>query len=262
MISLKTTYPIERIVSITSGTYQYSVSTSQAKQNGTYATFYYDYNSNSITVNRSFETGKVFKVVYYSVVSTRQAVYNQKEIDRISETGFNGTIARYEKRTDTTDNNALNRIAQSYLNYKGTPEIKLTVKTYYRDIFNVGDRVLFEGPLADLTTNYLVIEKQVEMITSENQQKIFYTYTLSSSFNDENEINFFDNQRRKQEGNIKEGEYITRYIDIPSETNIVFYDLNKNELEIPDDILDGELDIELIGEGTTNKLEAKLEFKL
>ena len=260
---LKTTYPVEKVVSITSGSSNYSVSTKQAQQNGTYASFYYSYNSNDIDVNRSFETGKVFKVTYYSVVTTRQAVYNQKEIDRISETtSRNGILARYEKRTDTTDNEALNQIAQSYLNYKGTPEIILTIKTYNKDIFNIGDRVLFNGPLESLTTNYLVLEKTIQMVTTQDQQEIFYIYKLSSSFNDESAINFFDNQRRKLEGNITEGQYITRYIDIPSETNIIFYDLSKSELQIPNDILDGELDVELIGSIGNNTLNSILEFKL
>ena len=261
--NLKTTYPIDKIVSITSGSSTYTVSTRQAQQNGSYATFYYNYGSNEIEVNRSFGTEKTFKVEYYSVVATRQTVYNQDEINRIHEgTGRNGTLARYEKRTDTSDTEALNQIAQTYLNYKGTPEIKVTLKTYFKDILKIGDRVFFNGPLEDLKTNYLVIQKNVNMITTGNEQKIFYEYILSSSFNDENAINYFDNQRRKLSGNIEDGEYITRYIDFPSETNIIFYDLESTEMEIPNDILDGELDVELIGSESNSKLDAKLEFKL
>lgn len=261
--NLKTTYPIDKIVSITSGSSTYTVSTRQAQQNGSYATFYYNYGSNEIEVNRSFGTEKTFKVEYYSVVATRQTVYNQDEINRIHEgTGRNGTLARYEKRTDTSDTEALNQIAQTYLNYKGTPEIKVTLKTYFKDILKIGNRVFFNGPLEDLKTNYLVIQKNINMITTGNEQKIFYEYILSSSFNDENAINYFDNQRRKLSGNIEDGEYITRYIDFPSETNIIFYDLELTEMEIPNDILDGELDIELIGSESNSKLDAKLEFKL
>lgn len=260
--NLQTIYPIDKIVSITSGNSNYSVLPLTAKQTGSYATFYYTYDSNQIDVNRSFETQKIFRVEYYSVVTTRQAVYNDNEINRIAEsTKRNGTIARYEKRTDTTDNDALFKIAQSYLNYKGTPEITLTITTYNNDILNISDKVFFEGPLEDLTTNYLVIEKQTEMVTTGNQQELFYTYRLSSSFNDETAINFFDNQRRKQGGNIEEGEYITRYIDLPSETNIIFYDLSLEDIPIPNDVLDGELDVELIG-GAENMLNAKLNFKI
>lgn len=260
--NLQTIYPVESIVSITSGSSTYSTASVEAKNSGIYATFYYTYDSNNIEVNKSFPTGKVFKVTYYSLTQTRQAVYNQNEIDRISEsTGRNGIIARYEKRTDTNDSNALNQIAQSYLNYKGTPEITLVVKTYNKDLFEIGEKVFFNGPLNSLKTNYLVIEKQINMITTGSQQEFFYEYKLSSSFNDESAINYFDNQRRKLIGNIKEGEYITRFIDFPSETNITFYDLAVINMVIPNDILDGELDIELIGV-VNSSLNTTLNFKL
>ena len=36
---------------------------------------------------------------------------------------------------------------------------------------------------------------------------LFYTYTLTSNFNSESAINYFDNQRAKNNGNIGEGEY-------------------------------------------------------
>jgi hypothetical protein len=156
---------------------------------------------------------------------------------------------------------ALSQIAQTYLDYKGVPEITLTIKSYYQDILDIGQKVFFNGPLEDLKTNYLVTDKQIEMTTTADQQVIFYTYKLSSSFNDESSLNFFDNQRRKLEGNIEEGEFIPRYIDLPSSTNIIFYDLNSSTIQTPNDVLDGELDIELVG-GSTNKLNAKLNFKL
>lgn len=260
--SLQTLYPISSISSITSGTKSYSFSNEKAKSIGQYANFYYSYNSNKIEVNTGIGTGTVLTVSYYPIVSTRQTAYNETEIERIAQTGRNGTIARYEKRTDTNDEKALSQIAQTYLDYKGVPEITLTIKSYYKDILNVGEKVFFNGPLEDLKTNYLVTDKQIEMTTTGDQQVIFYTYKLSSSFNDEGSINFFDNQRRKLEGNIEEGEFIPRYVDLPSSTNIIFYDLTTSEIPTPNDILDGELDIELIGEGPTNKLNAKLNFKL
>ena len=260
--SLKTLFPIASISSITSGSKNYSFAIEAAQNIGQYANFYYKYNSNNIEVNTGIGTGTVLTISYYPIVSTRQTAYNETEINRIAETGRNGTIARYEKRTDTNDETALSQIAQTYLDYKGVPEITLTIKSYYMDILNVGEKVFFNGPLEDLKTNYLVTEKQIDMITTDNQQVIFYTYKLSSSFNDEGAINFFDNQRRKLEGNIEEGEFIPRYIDIASSTNIIFYDLSTSEISIPNDVLDGILDIELIGEGATNKLNAKLNFKL
>ena len=259
--NLQTLYPISSISSITSGTKNYSFANEKAQNVGQYANFYYNYNSNKIEVNTGIGTGTVLTVSYYPIVSTRQTAYNETEIDRISQTGRNGIIARYEKRTDTNDEKALSQIAQTYLDYKGVPEITLTIKSYYQDILDIGQKVFFNGPLEDLKTNYLVTDKQMEMTTTADQQVIFYTYKLSSSFNDESSLNFFDNQRRKLEGNIEEGEFIPRYIDLPSSTNIIFYDLNSSEIQTPNDVLDGELDIELVG-GSTNKLNAKLNFKL
>ena len=235
---LQTIYPISSIVSIKSGTKTYSFTTETAKNNGQMANFYYSYNSNRIEVSTSIGTGKNIEVTYFPVVISRQIAYNQDEINRINEsTGRNGIIARYEKRTDTNNEISLSQIAQSYLDYKGVPEIILTVKSYYKDLFEIGQKIFFNGPLNDLKTNYLVIEKEINMITTGEQQTIFFTYKLSSSFNDESAINFFDNQRRKLESNIEEGEFIQRYIDIPSETNIVFYDLNITDIDIPADVL-------------------------
>lgn len=259
--NLQTLYPISSISSITSGTTNYSFANEKAQNVGQYANFYYNYNSNKIEVNTGIGTGTVLTVSYYPIVSIRQTAYNETEINRIAQTGRNGTIARYEKRTDTNDEKALSQIAQTYLDYKGVPEVTLTIKSYYQDILDIGQKVFFNGPLEDLKTNYLVTDKQIEMTTTADQQVIFYTYKLSSSFNDESSLNFFDNQRRKLEGNIEEGEFIPRYVDLPSSTNIIFYDLNSSEIPIPNDVLDGILDIELVGE-CTNKLNAKLNFKL
>lgn len=260
--NINTTYPIASIVSITNGTKNYSFASETAKSIGQYANIYYRYNSTTLNVDTGVKVGETLTITYYPIVVSRQVAYNETEINRIeAATGRNGTIARYEKRTDTTDEKALTQIAQTYLDYKGTPEITLTVKSYYQDILDIGQKVFFNGPLEDLKTNYLVTDKQIEMTTTADQQVIFYTYKLSSSFNDESSLNFFDNQRRKLEGNIEEGEFIPRYIDLPSSTNIIFYDLNSSEIAIPNDVLDGELDIELIGE-STNKLNAKLNFKL
>lgn len=241
-----TTYPISSVESITRGTKVYSVANVMAKNNGSYADFYYS--ANYIEANASIETGTVLKVTYKAKVKSRQVSYNQSEIERISNsTGRNGIIARYEKRGDTTNEEALAQIGQTYLDYKGVPEIIVNVRSR-NNLFNVSDVVFFNGPLESLKTNYLVIEKQIEMIVTGNQKEIFYTFKLSSSFNDENAINYFDNQRRKLTGNIEEGQYISRYIDLPSSTNIIFYDLNFEEITIPNDVLDGELEVELEGE--------------
>lgn len=242
---LKLTYNIGKVFSITNGTTSYSYTNSIGKTNGVYADFYYNYGNDSIEVNKKFNTGTTFKIEYYPIVNARLTSYNQVEIDRISETtGREGLIVRYEKRTDTNDENSLAQIAQTYLDYKGVPEIILKIQTH-KDIFEIGNSVFFVAPINDLSTKYLVKSKQINMTITGDQQEIFYTYELSSSFNDETAINFFDNQRRKLEGNIEAGEYITRYIDLSSQTNIIFYGLTAEEIEIETNTLDSELEVEL-----------------
>lgn len=262
--TLQTSYPISSVVQIMINNTTYTAASNVAKKNGIYADFYYTYNSNILDINTDIGTGIVVNIKYYPLVNSRQVAYNQDEIDRIqASTGRNGVISRYEKRTDTGDEKALSQIAQTYIDYKSIPEITIKVQSYNKDLFQLGDRVFFNAPLDDLKTNYLVKEKQTDMIISGDQEVYFYTYSLSSSFNFETAINFFDNQRRKLEGSLSEGQYIIRYIDLPSTTNIIFNNLDITDIEIPKDILDGELDIELVGEEEyQNTLDSILEFIL
>ena len=66
---------------------------------------------------------------------------------------------------------------------------------------------------------------------------------MSSSFNSETEINYFDNQRAKTSGNIGAGEYIARNIDIENTANIIFYDTTFTQVaSVGDNILDSILD--------------------
>ena len=58
---------------------------------------------------------------------------------------------------------------------------------------------------------------------------------MTSSFNSESAINYFDNQRAKNKGNIGAGESITRNIDIDNSTNIIFDNLDVEEIEITGD---------------------------
>jgi hypothetical protein len=53
---------------------------------------------------------------------------------------------------------------------------------------------------------------------------------MTSSFNDERSINYFDNQRAKNYGNIGEGQFIKRNIDIPNQVVIVFDNLQVEEV--------------------------------
>lgn len=236
-------YSIDTVKSIKNGSTEYSVSINNS---GEITYFYYDYGSNKISVNSSIPTGTVLTIEYYPIVALREVSYNQTEIDRIKGlTSGSGIISRYEKRTDTNNAEALNQIAQSYITYKSVPEIILKVVSYDKDIFEIGSQTIFEAPLQDLRTNYLVKSKNIEMIIAGNQRFTRYVYELSSSFNDENAINFFDNQRRKIEGNLNEGEYISRYIDIPSMTNITFYGATIEEMSTSDILLDRELETEI-----------------
>ena len=175
-------------------------------------------------------TGAIITIVYFAIIEGREVVLNQEEISRVSEMiDRKGVIARYENRNDATTTQELQAIGQSYLKYKGNPEVLLKVETL-NNIWNIGERVEFDSPLEELTTEYMVKKKTINYITT--QDNIFYTYELSSSFNSETEINYFDNQRSKMMGNIGAGEYISRNIDIENTANVIFYNLEVNEVEI------------------------------
>jgi hypothetical protein len=175
-------------------------------------------------------TGAIITIVYFAIIEGREVVLNQEEISRVSEMiDRKGVIARYENRNDATTTQELQMIGQSYLKYKGNPEVLLKVETL-NNIWNIGERVEFDSPLEELTTEYMVKKKTINYITT--QDNIFYTYELSSSFNSETEINYFDNQRSKMMGNVGAGEYISRNIDIENTANVIFYDLEVNEVVI------------------------------
>ena len=78
----------------------------------------------------------------------------------------------------------------------------------------------------------MVRAKNTNVLQSGDFTQIKYEYELNSNFNTENELNFFDNQRAKANGNISQGEYISRNIDIEDTTNIIFSDLQICELII------------------------------
>jgi hypothetical protein len=163
------------------------------------------------------------------LVNGRQTVYNSSEVERIQTSiGRKGVIARYENRNDTIDNDELYLIGKSYIKYKGTSEITLTVKSR-KNLWNIGDVVYFDAPINELDKDYMVKTKTIQRLPLNNI--IFYTYELTSSFNDEKAINYFDNQRAKNAGNIIEGQVIKRNIDIPSEVIIIFDNLQIMEVE-------------------------------
>ena len=122
------------------------------------------------------------------------------------------------------------KVGQTYLKYKGSAEINLTVSTYNYDLYNVGQLVYFNAPLDELKQTYMVKQKEITRYIANSQEIIFCKYTLTSSFNSEREVNYFDNQRNKAKGNISAGEYVTRNVDIENTANIIFNNLTITEI--------------------------------
>ena len=209
-----------------------TIATKSDKDQGVEADFYYTPGEATFESNENqqpYTAGTTIKISYIPLVKGREIIYNNDEVDRIKNSiGRKGVIARYENRNDILNNRELNAIGQTYLKYKGHAEITLTLKTEI-DLYNVGQVVFFDAPIGDLTNDYMVKKKETHIIATAN--KIFYTYELSSSFNSENAINYFDNQRNKSQGNLSEGEFITRNIDIENVAGIIFYGLTNTEIE-------------------------------
>lgn len=223
--------------------------TDSDKKLGIYADFYYSPGKNIIEAEDSYIAGTTIEVVYTPLVKGRQVVYNNNEISRIkNQINRKGTISRYEKRNDILSSEELLQVGQTYIKYKGVPEINLTIKTKGVDLFNVGQQVYFDMPdLVEIATNYMVKKKNIEITKTGNSGVVFYTYELSSSYNSEQAINYFDNQRNKNTGNIDEGKFITRNIDIENTANIIFDNLQTTELTpVGDNVLNCVLNAPLI----------------
>lgn len=211
-----------------------TIATGEDKELGIEADFYYNPGENVIEANDIYTAGSNIEVLYTPLVKGRQIVYNNQEVNRIgNQTGRKGVISRYESRNDVLSSAELDNIGQSYIKYKGHPEITLTLTTYNNNLYNIGDIVYFNAPLTDLQKQYMVKKKTTQIIATTND--IFYIYELSSSYNSETAINYFDNQRAKATGNISAGEYITRNIDVENSANIIFNNLVMTELEITGD---------------------------
>ena len=224
---------IGKINSIKIGGVDYTFATNTEKDMGVIADFYYSAGNNYFESASTISIGTVIVIDYLPIVEGRQIITNSNEIDRVANsTGVKGVVARYENRNDATTSTELQLIGQSYIKYKGVPEIVLTIITR-KNIWDVGQRVQFNAPINELATLYMVRKKAIHRITTIDT--IFYTYELVSSFNSETAVNYFDNQRAKANGNIGEGEYISRNIDIQSTANIVFYDTQANEITIVGD---------------------------
>lgn len=207
-----------------------TIATMEDKQIGILAGVYYTPGSNIIETEENYSSGTRIDITYTPLVKGRIIVNNVDEINRINlNTERKGTITRYENRNDATTTDELNNIGQSYIQYKGKAEILLNIITYNKDLYNIADIVYFDAPINDLKLKYMVKRKIINIIATTGD--IFYTYELSSSYNSERAINYFDNQRAKAKGNISAGEYITRNIDIENEANIIFNNLSIEEVD-------------------------------
>ena len=207
-----------------------TVITKSQQEQGYSGDFVYTPGENTFTSLNALSAGSSIIIDYYPIVRGREITINANEISRIStQTNRNGIISRYENRNDTTSSTELSKIGQSYIKYKGNAEIKLKIKSEL-DLFNVGEIVTYNSLVDDLDNDYMVKSKEIEMLLSAG--KIIYTFTLSSNFNSENAINYFDNQRAKATGNIGEGETIIRDIDIENSALIIFYDTEIQETQI------------------------------
>lgn len=202
-----------------------TIATINDKQMGIDADFYYTPGKNIIESNGVYSAGTMIRATYQPLVKGRQIVYNASEVERISnQTQTEGVIARYENRNDILSSEELQKIAQTYIDYKGKPEVIIKITTQDNDLYDIGEVVYFNAPIDDLKQNYMVKAKNIEYIIIDKIIHLFYVYELTSSFNSEKAINYFDNQRNKASGNIAEGESITRNIDIETEVGIIWTD--------------------------------------
>lgn len=232
---------IGNVSSVTLNGISKTIITNENKELGQTADFYYTVGNNYIESDTPLSAGDTIVIDYIAIVQGRQIITNSAEINRVaSSTGRNGTLARYENRNDATTSDELQKIGQSYIKYKGTPEIKLNISTR-NNIWEIGQKVEFNAPITELSTEYMVKRKNIKYIATIDT--IFYTYELTSSFNSEREINYFDNQRAKNKGNIGEGEYIARNIDLETNSLIYFYDTELSEVQVVgDNILNSTLE--------------------
>ena len=211
------------VVSVVVDGAEKTIGTNNDKQMGVEADFYFTPGKNVIESNSVYSAGTMIHLTYQPLVKGRQIVYNNSEIDRISQqTQTEGVIARYETRNDVLSSDELEKIAKTYIEYKGKAEVILTLRTQNKDLYNIGEVVYFNAPISDLAQNYMVKSKKIEYVVINKIVNLFYIYELTSSFNNEKAINYFDNQRSKATGNIEEGESITRNVDIETQASIIW----------------------------------------
>lgn len=246
-----TTSPIGNIKSITVNGVEATFGYTNDKDIGLDFDFYYTIGDSKFSSNDSdsiYSAGTQITIVYTALVQGRQVVSNNEEINRINtNTGRYGVIERYENRNDVLSSDELLNIAQTYIKYKGNPEINLKVSSY-KDLNEViGTKIYFDAPINDLKKWYMVKSKTTQIYaTGNNTYEIFYIYELTSSFNAEKAINWFDNQRNKTQGNIDAGQYITRNVDLNNTCTVRWLNLSIEEITvIGDNVLNTSLNAPL-----------------
>lgn len=230
-----TTTNIAKIKAISVNNEAKTYATSEDKDLGIEADFYYTPGENIIDASDVYSAGTQIIVGYTPLVKGREIITNPTEINRVNiSTGRKGVIARYEDRNDVLSSDELKLIGQTYIKYKGSPEVILTLTTQ-QDIYSVGETVYFNAPINELATDYMVKSKSTEIIATGETSNIWYTYQLTSSFNSETAINWFDNQRNKTNGNIAAGQYIDRNVDIEETANIIWDNLTITQVTVTGD---------------------------
>lgn len=232
------------INSITVNGIEKTIGTEADKEIGIEFDFYYEAGKNTFENNEndSYTAGTQIIINYTPLIKGRELIINNSEILRINnQTQRKGTITRYENRDDILDADELNKVAQSYIKTYSNPEIVLKINSS-SNFLTLGSKTFFNAPLDDLKKEYLVKKKTTYIKQAGEFSLINYEYELSSTFNLNNEINYFDNQRRKSEGNISSGEYITRNVDIEQTANIIWDNLTITEVTpISDNVLNSPL---------------------
>lgn len=238
---------IGRINSITVNGSEKTFATSDEKNLGIAADFYYKVSETSFDSTDTYSAGSEIQVKYIPIVQGREISYNSAEATRISNNlGRNGIISRYENRSDVTSSKELQLVGQSYIKFNGIAKITLTIKSR-TDFLKLGGKYHFDALIDELDGDYLVKSKKTSVTQSGDYSWFIYEYELTNSFDLENEINYFDNQRSKANGNISQGEYVARNVDVENTANIVFSNLQIIELEITDDnILEAGLEMPLV----------------
>lgn len=233
-----TTFPVENKIGyvglITLNGAEKTIITQAEKDEGQTADFYFTPGDAQFESDEILSAGSQIYISYTPVVVGRQVLQNNTEIKRINtQLNRNGVISRYENRNDAITSQELQKVGQSYLKYKGKPEVNITINTQ-TNIWNIGEVVSFDdAPLNELQTEYMVKSKKIQYIATIND--IFYEYVLTSNFNSETDINYFDNQRAKSKGNIAVGETINRNIDIENTADIIFQNVSIEKISVDGD---------------------------